>query len=141
MAFTHGSNAVLKIGDDETGTGTLQDISDALSEAGVEQSVDTDDVTALGDTANAYIATLEDGTISVDGHFNAATDKVYDVLKDIKRKTVEFEYYPIGEGSGDPKQSGDCILTSFSVTSNVANRVTVSASFQVTGGVTEDTAA
>lgn len=140
MSFTHGSDAVLKIGDDVKGTGTLQDISDALSEAGVDQSIDTDDVTALGDTANAYIATLEDGTISLDGHFTADANKVYDVLKDIKRKIVEFEYYPVGETAGNPKQSGDCILTSFNVSSNVTNRVTVSGSFQVTGGVTEGTA-
>lgn len=137
---TPGTKSVLKIGDAAVGDSpTLRDISDALSEAGVDQSVDTDETTALGDTAKSYVATLEDGTISFDGHFTNAANKVYDVVKSIKRLTVPFEYYPVGEGAGNPIQSGNCILTAFNVSSNVQNRVQVSGSFQITGGVTEGT--
>ena len=139
MGFTHGSKAALKIGDDETGTGTLQDISDALNESSTEQSVDTAETTAFGDTAKAYIAGLEDGTISFSGHFNASANKVHDVLKDIKRKIVDFEFLPEGDTSGKVKLSGTAILTSYSVNATVSDKVSVSGSFQITGGVTEGT--
>lgn len=134
MAFVHGSNAVLKIAD--SAGGTLQDISDALNESSTEESVDTAETTAFGDTAKNYIAGLEDGTISLSGHFNSASNKVHDVLKDLKRAKVSFEYFPEGESSGNAKASGSCILTSYSVSSSVSDKVSVSASFQVSGGVT-----
>ena len=67
------------------------------------------------------------------------TEEVYDVLKSIKRKTVEFEYHPGGEGAGLVVQSGDCILTSFNVQASVNSQVQVSGQFQITGGVTEGT--
>lgn len=134
MGFAHGSSAVLKVADSEGGT--LQDISDALNESSSEESVDTAETTAFGDTAKAYIAGLEDGTISMSGHFNSSTGKVHDVLKDLKRKKVAFEYFPEGEASGSAKGSGDCILTSYAVSSSVSDKVSVSASFQVSGGVT-----
>lgn len=139
--FVHGSKAVLKIGDDVTGTGTLQDISDALNESGTEQSVDTAEVTAFGDTAKEYIAGLEDGNLSLSGHFKNDANKVHAVLSAIKRKKVDFEFYPEGTTTGNALQSGVCILTSYSVQSSTGDRVTVSASFQVSGGVTESTAA
>lgn len=139
MSFTHGSKAVLKVADDAGGT--LQDISDALSEGASEQTVDTAEVSAFGDTAKAYIAGLEDGNLTFSGHFRNDANKVHDVLKDIKRKIVAFEWFPQGETSGNAKQAGDCILTSYSVSSSVSGAVSVSGTFQITGGITDSAVA
>lgn len=137
MSFTPGTNAVFELAKTEGASQTMYDISDALSDAGLDQSVDTDDVTSLGDTAKGYLATLADGTISIDGHFTATTNKVVDVLGAVTRKTVEFAYSPEGKANTKVKLSGFCILTSKSIGASVGGRVTVSASFQITGGVTE----
>jgi len=137
MAFTHGSRSVFKVADGPEGT--LQEISKALSDAGVDQSVDVEETSVLNDDAKRYVAGLEDGTISVDGHFSTTANEAYDVLKGIKREIVAFEYLPEGDTAGNPKLSGDCILTSFNVSSSVNGKVDLSASFQVTGGVTEGT--
>lgn len=137
MAFTPGTAAVFEIAKTEGDGQTLYNISDALSDAGVDQSIDTEDVTALGDLAKNYIATLADGTISVSGHFTATADKVVDVLGSITRLVVEFVYSPEGKANTKVKMSGKCIMTSKNVGASVNGKVTVSAQFQITGGVTE----
>lgn len=141
MAFVHGSKAVLKIADDVSGTGVLRDISDALSESAGEQSVDTAEVTAFGNTAKAYIAGLEDGNLTFSGHYTNTAQKVHQVLSAIKRKVIAFEFFPAGEVSGEAKQAGDCILTSYTVNSTVTGAVSVSGTFQITGGITDSTVA
>lgn len=135
MAFTHGSRSVFKLEDGPGGT--MQEISQALNESGVDQSIDVEETSVFGEDAKSYVVGLEDGTISLSGHFSTDSGHAYDVLKGIKREVVGFEYLPEGDDSGKPKLSGSCILTSFNVSSSVNGKVDVSASLQVTGGVTE----
>jgi len=137
MSFVHGSRSVFKLADGPEGT--LQEISQALNESGVDQSIDVEETSVFGEDAKQYVVGLEDGTISLSGHFSTDSGHAYDVLKGIKREVVGFEYLPEGDTAGDPKLSGDCILTSFQVSSSVNGKVDVSASLQVTGGVTEGT--
>jgi hypothetical protein len=61
-------------------------------------------------------------------------------LTGILGSEVDFEFYPIGTTSGYPKSSGKAILVSYDRNPDVAGAVTFTASFQVTGNVTEGTA-
>lgn len=135
MAFKHGKNTVFKITD---ASDTLQDISDVLDNASSSQERETAQVTAFGDGDHAYIAGLRNGTISVSGHFTATADSVHQVLTGLLNQdaATAFEYGPQGDATDDPKASGDCLLTTYEISGEVAGKVSVSAEFQVSGGVT-----
>ena len=133
--FTHGKNAAFKI--DDSG-GTLRDISNVLTDVAVSRSADVAEVSAFSNSSKAYVAGLKDATITISGSFDATVDGY---LKGILGASGSFEFYPIGTtGGGNPKASGDAICTSYDRTPDVGGAVSFSASFQVSGDVTEGTA-
>lgn len=132
--FTHGKNAAFKI--DDSG-GTLRDISDVLTDVAVSRTADVAEVSAFSNSSKAYVAGLKDATITVSGSFDATVDGY---LSGILGSEGSFEFYPIGTTGGNPKSSGECILTSYDRTPDVGGAVSFTASFQVSGDVTEGTA-
>ena len=132
--FTHGKNAAFKI--DDSG-GTLRDITDVLTDVAVSRTADVAEVSAFSNSSKAYVAGLKDATITVSGSFDATVDGY---LSGILGSEGSFEFYPIGTTSGNPKSSGECILTSYDRTPDVGGAVSFTASFQVSGDVTEGTA-
>ena len=132
--FTHGKNAAFKI--DDSG-GTLRDISDVLTDVAVSRTADVAEVSAFSNSSKAYVAGLKDATISISGSFDATVDGY---LSGILGAEGSFEFYPIGTTGGNPKASGECIMTSYDRTPDVGGAVSFTASFQVTGNVTEGTA-
>jgi hypothetical protein len=132
--FTHGKNAAFKI--DDSG-GTLRDISDVLTDVAISRSADVAEVSAFSNSSKAYVAGLKDANITISGSFDATVDGY---LSGILGLAGSFEFYPIGTTGGNPKASGECIMTSYDRTPDVGGAVSFSASFQVTGDVTEGTA-
>ena len=132
--FTHGKNAAFKI--DDSG-GTLRDISNVLTDVAVSRTADVAEVSAFSNSSKAYVAGLKDATITISGSFDATVDGY---LKGILGASGSFEFYPIGTTGGNPKASGECIMTSYDRTPDVGGAVTFSAAFQVSGDVTEGTA-
>lgn len=132
--FTHGKNAAFKI--DDSG-GTLRDITDVLTDVAVSRTADVAEVSAFSNSSKAYVAGLKDATITVSGSFDATVDGY---LSGILGSEGSFEFYPIGTTGGNPKSSGECILTSYDRTPDVGGAVSFTASFQVSGDVTEGTA-
>ena len=132
--FTHGKNAAFKI--DDSG-GTLRDISDVLTDVAISRSADVAEVSAFSNSSKAFVSGLTDANISISGSFDATVDGY---LSGILGLTGSFEFYPIGTTGGNPKVSGECIMTSYDRTPDVGGAVSFSASFQVTGNVTEGTA-
>ena len=132
--FTHGKDAAFKI--DDSG-GTLRDISNVLTDVAVSRTADVAEVSAFSNSSKAYVAGLKDATITVSGSFDATVDGY---LSGILGSEGSFEFYPIGTTSGNPKSSGECILTSYDRTPDVGGAVSFTASFQVSGDVTEGTA-
>ena len=132
--FTHGKSAAFKI--DDSG-GTLRDISNVLTDVAVSRTADVAEVSAFSNSSKAYVAGLVDATITISGSFDATVDGY---LKGILGAEGSFEFYPIGTSSGNPKASGECIMTSYDRTPDVGGAVTFSAAFQVSGDVTEGTA-
>ena len=132
--FTHGKSAAFKI--DDSG-GTLRDISNVLTDVAVSRTADVAEVSAFSNSSKAYVAGLKDATITISGSFDATVDGY---LKAILGVEGDFEFYPIGTTGGNPKASGEAICTSYDRTPDVGGAVSFSASFQVSGDVTEGTA-
>ena len=132
--FTHGKDAAFKI--DDSG-GTLRDISDVLTDVAISRTADVAEVSAFSNSSKAYVAGLKDATITVSGSFDATVDGY---LSGILGVEGSFEFYPIGTTGGNPKSSGECIMTSYDRTPDVGGAVSFTASFQVSGDVTEGTA-
>ncbi len=133
MAFNHGSVAIFKV--DDAGA-TLRDLSTYLKNAGLARSADTAETSALGTTAKTYVVGLVDATIPIEGMFDPTVDGYLSGL--LGFGPTDFEYFPAGEpvGATKPKFSGQCILTSYEVTTGVDDMATISGEFQVTGAVT-----
>ena len=131
--FVHGKSTFFSI--DDTG-GTVRDISDTLTSVDFPETIDTAETTAFGATSKSYIVGLRDATISVSGLWDATVDGYFIGTEPATRS---FVFGPAGNTSGYVKYSGECILTSYSVSSPVADVDTYSADFQVTANVTRGT--
>jgi len=132
--FTHGKNAAFKI--DDSG-GTIRDISDVLTDVSISRTADVAEVSAFSNSSKAFVSGLKDATLTISGSFDATVDGY---LSGILGSEGSFEFYPIGTTGGNPKASGEAIMTSYDRTPDIGGAVTFSASFQVSGDVTEGTA-
>ena len=132
--FTHGKNAAFKI--DDSG-GTLRDISDVLTDVSISRTADVAEVSAFSNSSKAFVAVLKDATLTISGSFDATVDGY---LSGILGAEGSFEFYPIGTTGGNPKASGEAIMTSYDRTPDIGGAVTFTAAFQVSGDVTEGTA-
>ena len=131
--FVHGKSTFFSI--DDTG-GSVRDISNTLTSVDFPETIDTGEVTAYGSTSKSYLVGLRDATISVSGLWDATVDGYFIGTEPASRS---FVFGPAGDTGGYVKYSGECILTSYSVSSPVADVDTYSADFQVTGNVTRGT--
>lgn len=146
MATFQGFDGVLKFADADT-SGGANDISTAtaignLRNFTIETSQDTIETTTMSSGGHReYKAGLSTFTISGDVYFDY-TDDVQIVMEQLTSKddstaandaVATFEAYPSGTATGNAKYSGSCIITSWSVTSNVDGVVEASFSAQGTG--------
>ena len=127
--FTHGKNAAFKI--DDSG-GTLRDISDVLTDVSISRTADVAEVSAFSNSSKAFVSGLKDATLTISGSFDATVDGY---LSGILGSEGSFEFYPIGTTGGNPKASGEAIMTSYDRTPDIGGAVTFSAAFQVSGDV------
>jgi len=129
MAFVHGSNSDINV--DST---NISQYTDSVTH---DRSVDTAETSAFGDDDKTFIAGLEDGSFSLGGHWDTTADAALDGLFD--GATVTILYGPAGSGSGAIKYSCSALVTNYSITSGVADRVNWSVSLQRTGALTRGT--
>ena len=135
MAFVHGSDSVFKL--DNAG-GSLTDISTYVNNVDFPETADVAETSTLGASNKTYIVGLKDATISLGGLFDATVDAILGAVVG-QSATLSFEYSPEGTGSGKVKYTGECILTSYTLSSPVGDVVGVSADLQVSGAVTRGT--
>jgi hypothetical protein len=131
--FVHGKSTHFEI--DDTG-GVSRDISDTLTSVDFPETIETAETTAFGSTSKSYIVGLRDATISVSGIWDATVDSYFIGTEPASRS---FIYGPAGDTVSNVEYSGECILTSYSISNPVGDVVTFSADFQVTGDVTRGT--
>ena len=137
MAFVHGKNAYFAV--DDSG-GTLRNLSAYMDNvSGLPGTRDLSEVTAFGDGGVKNIPGLENISFSVSGHFDPTTTTgPHAVLNSLRTAsaTATFQYAPQGNTTGNVLMSGECWLSSYEVESAVADKVSISAEFQVDGTVT-----
>jgi len=133
--FRHGKSTVFKV---DNSSGTLTDISNALTDVTFPQTVETAETTSFGSSAKSYIVGLTDSTVSISGTYDATVDAHLAAILG-QAASVTFEYGPEGSTSTYVKYSGEAYLTSYEKSGSVGDAVKFSAEFQVTGAVTRGT--
>jgi hypothetical protein len=137
VTFVHGKDIDFQLDDS---AGTLRTIKvDLNSVSGLPGARGLSETTAFGDQGTRYIPGLANNTFQIAGHFNsAATTGVTTVLNGLRTATAttSFIYGPEGSATGKVKYTGECWLSEFSIDAAVADRVPVSATFQIDGVVT-----
>jgi len=123
MAFSHGTNAVLTV--------NAVNLSAYINKTGMDMQTDTAEVTVLGNTAKNYIPGLEDGTIPLAGPYDVALDTAINAMR---RTLVAFIYQPQGTTTGLPKYTGNCLLTSYKITTGTDDAGTWEAQVQLSNG-------
>jgi len=133
--FVHGKNAQLEL------EGT--NLSNTLNEISMPREIETAETTAFGDQDKTYITGLSDATVSLSGMFDATTDSaIATIITNLKSGSIasaSFTYGPSGSASSNPKFTGEALVTSYEISSPVADVITYSLELQVTGGVTAST--
>ena len=112
------------------------DMSPYLNEATTTQEIETAETTAFSDDDKTYIVGLADGTISTSGMFDSsagASDAVLNGL--IQQDDNTFTVYPEGVARTNRAVLANGALTSYEVSSPVADVVAISAEIQADGGL------
>ena len=134
MAARHGRNAAVYIG-----TTALSAYCDT-----VDLSIDnaTADTTTFGSSWTTAIAGLNSGSVSLSGIYDpTATTGPQAVLWGVITGGTAWPiaHFPGGSASGQRTNTFSALITSYSESSPVADKVTFSVSLQITGAVTSGT--
>lgn len=137
MAFVAAKSSVFKL---DNAAGSLTDISAYVdSVGGIANTTDMLETTTFGSASKTFIGGLRNGdTISVSGKWDSTLNTQITALLGATTSST-WEYHPAGTTAGLPKVSGECFVTSYEVSSAVADLVTFSMSLQITGAVTHGT--
>lgn len=114
-----------------------------MSSADFNRDVDVPESTVFGQDDRTYIPGLRGATLSISGFWDStSTTGVDEILDEVATKstTSTFIFGPQGDTTGDLVYTGECLMTSYSISAAVDGIVNFTADFQVTGAVTRDTA-
>lgn len=139
MAFVAGHNTKVEY---DNAAGSLQDLSAYINNiSGFDLTQGTYDTTAFGKSAVEFIAGLKGGqSITISGDWDATLNThMIAVAALTTGATQTLVFSPAGGGTGTPKLTVETILTSYGITSAVADKVTWSATLQATGATTTGT--
>lgn len=130
MAFKHGSDSTFSV--DDSG-GTARSIT-GVDNVSLTRNGEPAEVTALGNNSKAFIAGLKDATVSISGSWDVTSTTGNDVVLSgiIGGSAGTISFSPDG---GTTTYSAEALCTSYDITSPVADKVSFSADFQVTGDV------
>jgi predicted secreted protein len=129
LAFTHGKAATFWITD---AVPTLRNITTYLDSTGLTRSADLAETSTLGSTYKSFVAGLIDGKIPLSGLWDPTVDGY---LTGILQLSKAFEYFPAGLGTGNIKEAGNAILTSYEISTGLDGAATFSAELQIDGAV------
>lgn len=135
VQFRHGRNTVFTIAD---AGDTVRDISTALRDVSLNDSIDVQDTTAFQQDTKSYVIGIKDARFSIGGMFDATIDGYLQGIFGMEAPRP-FVYGPEGSATGRIKYSGFGFLTSYNVSSSVAAMVAATGEFQVTGSITRGT--
>lgn len=128
MAFVHGKSSVVLF--------NATNLSPYLNSASTTNNVETAETTAFGNNSKTYIIGLKDGTISLAGMFDGdsgAIDPIIQAKLGVENSIVTV--LPAGGTIGNRAIIAQTDLTSYDISSPVADVVSVSAELQADGGI------
>jgi predicted secreted protein len=148
MAEVKGVNGVVKIA--PTGGSAVALLH--VTSFSLEETTETIDVTSMGDTSRAILATFKGFSGTVDGYWDiqdamlghdsdsigtgadSSTDLVDTTPQVVAGDTIDFELYP--NGTSSTYYSGSAIVTSISRSASFDGAVEYSIAFEGTGDLT-----
>lgn len=126
--FRHGKRTTVLL--------NATDMSPFLNEATTTQEIETAETTTFGDSDKTYIVGLADGTISTSGLFDGTAGASDAVLSGaVGAEDNTFTVLPEGNGVGNRAVLANGQLTSYEISSPVADVVAISAEVQADGGL------
>lgn len=131
MAFRHGRFAQISV--------ASNDLSSYCDTADLSIDIDTAETSAFGNTWKTHIAGLIGGTYNLSGSYDptASTGPAAVLWSCITGGVpVTLVAKPGGTASGQRTNTFDALITSYSESDSIGDRVTFSADFIVTGAVT-----
>lgn len=112
------------------------DMSPFLNEATTTQEIETAETTTFANDDKTYIVGLADGTISTSGLFDSSAGASNEVLNGmIQQDDNTFTVLPEGSARTNRAILANGMLTSYEISSPVADVVAISAEIQADGGL------
>ena len=130
MATFTGSDGVILVGTDQ--------IAEVRSYS-IDETMDTLEDTAMGDTSRTYKTSLKSFSGSADVFFDDTDTAGQGALTVGSEVTVNVQFE--GNTTGDHKMSGTVLITGRTISASFDGMVEASISFQGTGALTESTVA
>jgi hypothetical protein len=130
MAFRHGRHAKVKI--------NSVDLSAFSDEAEISLENDTAETTTFGNAWKRHIPGLNGAGLTLSGDYDptASTGPAAVLTALIGDDAFPVEYYPGGEVAGQIKHAFNALLTAYSESSPVGDKITFSASLIADGADT-----
>ena len=130
MAKQTGMGDMLQI--DDSG-GTARDISSDVGDYGINIPQELVETTGLDKSARERITGMSDGDVTVNGYFNAASNKSHDVFK-TRTGTRTFDLRIGGNTSGYPKLAMEMQVASYAITRGTDGALTWSVTLNLADG-------
>ena len=130
MATFSGSDGVILVGTDQ--------IAEVRSYS-IDETMDTLEDTAMGDTSRTYKTSLKSFSGSADVFFDDTDTAGQGALTVGSEVTLNVQFE--GNTTGDHKMSGTVLITGRTISASFDGMVEASISFQGTGALTESTVA
>jgi hypothetical protein len=140
MAFQPGYKSAFYLAN---AAAALQNLSSYSDNVTVPQTVATIETSTFGTVAKSFIVGLTDGdSISMNGPYDVVIHTQLTALKSAQAAgsaAAAYIWGPGGSVASQARSAGSVFLTSYNVSSGVGGRVEYTASFQVSGAVTNGT--
>ena len=117
---------------DDSG-GTARDISSDVGDYGINIPQELVETTGLDKSARERITGMSDGDVTVNGYFNAASNKSHDVFK-TRTGTRTFDLRIGGNTSGYPKLAMEMQVASYAITRGTDGALTWSVTLNLADG-------
>ena len=137
MATVHGKSSSVVLSGMSGPVSGSQDISSYLNTVTWDFGQDVHDVSTFGVNDHVFTYGLKNGTFSIGGFYDSTLPGgPWFVLQQSlgQRPTIAFK--PEGTGTGKPSHSFTAVLTNYSQSNPVADMITFTADFNVSGAVT-----
>jgi hypothetical protein len=123
--------------------GSLVNVSTYADSMSFPQPVDTIETTTFGDTAKDFIPGLTDGgQFQISGPLDVALGTFVSAVKAaqaVGSSTSTLNFSPAGSVAGQIKVSCETYISAYDISVGVGGRVEYSATYQITGAVTNAT--